>query len=247
MSGRELNCIQARLDRGLWIVNLNCPSRLNALSTGVLQHLKNIIADVPEDAKATVVLGEGKVFSAGVDLAEIAGATSPEEARRPFRALADAMREFLRSSVPVMLLLEAPAIGGGAELALASDVILATRGAKLVWPETFWGLVPPLLSSLLGSMPLPVLAWASLGGELGIEEITGLGLGVKVRDRLDGLERARVISSRWVDRDAVLKALEHGRRRKLEALNTIISELYGLADMSLVERAKRFLEAKRKK
>ncbi len=239
--------MEARLDRGLWVVSLNCPSRLNALSTGVLKRLESIVSGVPEEAMATLVLGEGKVFSAGVDLVEIAGAGSPEDARRPFRALAEAMRGFLHSSVPVMVLLEAPAIGGGAELALASDVILAAPGAKLSWPEAFWGLVPPLLSSLLGSMPLSALAWASLGGELRFEEIVSLGLGVRVRDRLDGLERARVISLRWVDRNAVLKTLERGRRRKLEALNSIIPELYGLADMGLVERAKRFLEARRKK
>ena len=241
MPGGGIGCVEAGFDNGLWIVRLNCPQKLNALSSGVLGEISNAVDRVPDGARVLVLVGEGKVFSAGIDLSEVAAASSMEEAVRPFEALGATMKRLLGSRVPTAVILEGPAIGGGAELALAADFILAAPGGGLSWPEAFWGLVPPLLSSILERVPLQMFSWVAVGGELDAGRIEGLGLGMRVNSRSEGLEILRGISERWISLEAVLAALSRSRKAKLEALESILPELYGLVDMGLVERARMFL------
>jgi enoyl-CoA hydratase/carnithine racemase len=116
---------------------------VNALSTTLLGELERHLTDLEADprVRAVIVTGDGQYFSAGADLKEMATldlATAPEVVRRGqalFARLAG-----LRP--PVVAAINGLALGGGLELALATDLRVAGESAKLGAPEVNYGLMP---------------------------------------------------------------------------------------------------------
>ena len=133
---------------GLLHLTLNRPRQHNALSFALLDRLRECLEQHADDEaiKCVVITGAGeKSFCAGGDLHELDGMRSPEDAReisRMGRRALDAIRFF---PVPVAAALNGAALGGGAELALACDVCLAARSARLGFVQarlnlmTAWG------------------------------------------------------------------------------------------------------------
>ncbi len=129
-----------------WIVTLNRPSALNALNTSVLKELDLLLEDVAqrsfEECRAIILIGHGdKAFCAGADIKELQE-LSPEQAysfselgKRVFTKLSEL-------KVPVIAAINGVALGGGLELALACDFMIASEKAQFSLPETHLGLIP---------------------------------------------------------------------------------------------------------
>ncbi len=122
-------------DSGLWVVTLNRPDKANALTAEMLQELIRI-SKAAKDAKALIIKGEGKVFSAGADLKEArAGlATSP-------------LWEELSSAVADLPCLTIAALngtlaGGANGMALACDLRISVPTAKVFYPVMSLGFLP---------------------------------------------------------------------------------------------------------
>lgn len=123
---------------------INRPKALNALNADVLQAINLALAKVlaHADLRAIIIRGEGeKAFVAGADIHGMAQ-LGP-------RAIADyvelgqrVMRAIECARVPVIACVNGYALGGGMELALACDVIIASRSAKLGQPEVNLGIIP---------------------------------------------------------------------------------------------------------
>lgn len=134
---------EIRLDineEGIGLLTLNAPERLNALNSTILDELDGVL-DQLEGVKVLLVTGEGKAFVAGADIKEMQ-ALSAEEAtafgikgHRVFQKLA-------QLPVPVIGLVNGFALGGGFELALSCDFILASEKAKFGFPEVGLGIIP---------------------------------------------------------------------------------------------------------
>jgi enoyl-CoA hydratase/carnithine racemase len=123
---------------------LDRPAVMNALSTAMLTSLAGACARVAADAevRAVVLAGAGdRAFCAGADLKERAAMTDAEIlAQRPvFRAAFGAL---LGIPQPVIAAVHGFALGGGCELALSCDIIVADETAVFGLPETSVGLVP---------------------------------------------------------------------------------------------------------
>jgi enoyl-CoA hydratase/carnithine racemase len=86
-----------------------------------------------------VITGTGKVFASGSDIRMLAASTPEDVVRGGVRALWDALTHFPK---PLVAALNGHALGGGLELALCADVILAARGVKLGNPEPKLGIMP---------------------------------------------------------------------------------------------------------
>jgi enoyl-CoA hydratase/carnithine racemase len=132
------------LDGAVAQIVLDRPAALNALSTAMLIDLAQACARVGADpAVRAVVLSSavGRAFCVGADLKERAGMTDEQIlAQRPrFRA---AFGELLGLPQPVIAAVHGFALGGGCELALSCDVIVADETAVFGLPETTVGLVP---------------------------------------------------------------------------------------------------------
>lgn len=128
---------------GIAVLTLNRPEKLNALNTEVRRLLRDRFDALAEDDDVRVVVLHGsgdKAFVAGADIAEFAARTA-EEQRAVYAEprVYEVVRDFPK---PVIAAIHGFCIGGGSELALACDVRVADRTARLSQAEIRIGLIP---------------------------------------------------------------------------------------------------------
>jgi len=128
-------------DGSVAVVRLNRPKQLNALSGAVMGALVSALQELDEDAeiRAIVVAGDERAFAAGADIEELAAATaiSLYESRRI--AAWDSIRA-LRT--PLVAAVSGYCLGGGCELAMLCDLIVASDSALFGQPEINLGVLP---------------------------------------------------------------------------------------------------------
>jgi enoyl-CoA hydratase len=128
---------------GIAWVTINRPEKRNALNATVRRELLEAFDGLAQrdDVRVVVITGAGdKAFVAGADVSEFAGRTAL--AQRAFmqdRRIFDELASFPK---PVIAMINGFALGGGCELAMACDIRVAARSAKLGQPEIRLGLIP---------------------------------------------------------------------------------------------------------
>jgi enoyl-CoA hydratase/3-hydroxyacyl-CoA dehydrogenase len=138
-----LSHVQLRKEPPLAWVLLDRPEVLNALNSKVLAQLEGALQEAASDPEVRVVLlaGSSRVFAAGADIAEMASKTAFQG--REFTFLGQRVAHTLETlSKPVIAVVEGYALGGGLELALAADFILAAEGTQMALPEVSLGIHP---------------------------------------------------------------------------------------------------------
>jgi enoyl-CoA hydratase/carnithine racemase len=129
------------LDGGVALITINRPKRLNALNMAVKAELQAAIerADADPAVAALVLTGGSKAFVAGTDIAEMRDMTPERHAELGTNQVFVALRACTK---PVIAAVEGYALGGGCELALNSDIIIAGEGARFGQPEIRVGIMP---------------------------------------------------------------------------------------------------------
>ena len=126
------------------ILTINRPQALNALNAQVLKDLHEFLIQVVEekDLRALIVTGQGeKAFVAGADIKELE-ALDPAAAQKLSENGQQVFQQFEELKIPTMAAVNGFALGGGLELAMACDFIIAANTAKLGLPEVSLGLIP---------------------------------------------------------------------------------------------------------
>jgi enoyl-CoA hydratase len=126
---------------GVALLRLNRPEARNALNSALRQALTEAFATLPRDAslRAIVITGDDRAFMAGADLREFATMGTAEVARLGVRRMWNVIAE---CPLPVIAAVNGAALGGGLELAMHADIIVAGEGAKLGQPEITVGIMP---------------------------------------------------------------------------------------------------------
>jgi enoyl-CoA hydratase / 3-hydroxyacyl-CoA dehydrogenase len=122
-------------DRTAWLT-MNRPEALNALSKGMFRELEANLRSASKDRaiSAIVLKGEGRAFSAGLDVKEVSGFSSRREAREFVYGLVKPFwKRFLECGKPILSMVNGPAYGAGAEIALASDMVVASTGSTFAF------------------------------------------------------------------------------------------------------------------
>jgi enoyl-CoA hydratase/carnithine racemase len=184
------------------IVTLNRPESLNAVSPDMQRSLISVWSQLAADreARAVVLTGAGKAFSAGGDMDNFLVQHEDVERRRASlrnaRRLADEMVGF---HLPVVAAVNGPAIGLGATLAVLSDIVVMSEKSYLADTHVLVGLVAgdggaafwPLLTGLLRAKELLLL-----GSRVSPREALGLGLANRVVPAEDLMAEATELAKR---------------------------------------------------
>src|SRR5215831_14625737 len=146
------------------VVTLNRPSALNTLSTELVVAVDDALESLAQRTEIRVALltGSGnRAFCAGADLKQRDGMSDEEWAvqHASFEAMVDRLRSFDK---PVIAVVNGVAAGGGLELAMSCDFIVASETARLGQPEASRGIMP----GLGGTQLLPRLVPHGLAAEL---------------------------------------------------------------------------------
>ena len=129
---------------GIGVLKINRPESLNALNREVLTELDSFLDQVQssESLRCLVVTGSGeKAFVAGADIKEMTDLSS-EAANEFARKGQSVFSRFEDLNVPVIAAVNGFALGGGLELALSCDFIIASNKARFGLPEVTLGLLP---------------------------------------------------------------------------------------------------------
>lgn len=133
-------------ENGLWILTINRPEALNALNANVLNEMAVAFRQLSEmgfeDTKALLITGSGeKAFVAGADIKEMLD-MNEDQAMQFSKRGQSIFHEINLLKIPVIAAVNGFALGGGLELALACDFIIASENAKFGLPEVSLGLIP---------------------------------------------------------------------------------------------------------
>ena len=126
---------------GVCVIRLNRPKVRNALNTELRQKLADIFIQLNDDSqiKAIVLTGGDKVFAAGADINDFLTAKTVDVYLRHSERYWDAITNCRK---PIIAAVNGYALGGGCELAMHADIIVAGKSAKFGQPEIKIGLMP---------------------------------------------------------------------------------------------------------
>ncbi len=123
------------------LIQINRPKALNALNATVMQELSTALEDFDADPDigAIVLTGDERAFAAGADIKEMAGASAVDMIKADRIAIWDRIRNI---KVPVIAAVSGWCLGGGHELAMGCDMIVASETAIFGQPEINLGVIP---------------------------------------------------------------------------------------------------------
>jgi enoyl-CoA hydratase len=128
-------------EEAIGLVQLNRPSVLNALNGALMNELTAAMEELDRDetVRCLVVTGNERAFAAGADIKEMAEATAVQMLERNWIAYWDRLKGI---SKPIIAAVSGYALGGGCELAMACDLIVASETAQFGQPEINIGVIP---------------------------------------------------------------------------------------------------------
>ncbi len=123
------------------LITLNRPKALNALNSTLMGELMQALQEFNADGAigAIVIAGSERAFAAGADIKEMAEASAVEMLMRDNISLFDRIRKIHK---PVIAAVSGYALGGGCELAMSCDMIIASETARFGQPEVTIGVIP---------------------------------------------------------------------------------------------------------
>lgn len=204
------------------LLTINRPEKLNALNSAVLNELDQLFHSLRNDDKtgAVIITGAGeKAFVAGADIKELSSLTKQqgENLSAAGQAVFNQIESF---SKPVLALINGYALGGGAELAMACHIRIATDNALIGLPEVSLGLIP----GYGGTQRLPNLVGKSKAMEMVLtgqpikaDEAYRIGMVNQVKSTDDALEFTIKLAEKMLKNGPV--ALE----KAIEAINSVYS------------------------
>ncbi len=252
------NLIVERFEPGICLIKISRPKALNALNSEVLLELRSLLITEAQnsDTRVLVLTGDGtKAFIAGADIAEMKNKSAEEGVE--FSQLGHAVTKLLElMPKPTIAAVNGFALGGGTELAIACDFIVASDQAVFGQPEVGLGIIPGFggtlrLAKFVGMPRAKELIFS--GRKVKAEEAFSIGLANHIYPTEQFLEKAielaRSISTQSLSAIARAKQLLNefsetmGLNSKLDAEAQTFGQLFGSPDQ--VEGMSAFVEKRK--
>jgi enoyl-CoA hydratase len=206
------------------VVTLNRPQQLNALSYALVKEVALALEEMDRDpeVRVMIVTGGEKVFAAGADIREMADAGPFDERVQGRLAFRDRINQI---SKPVIAAVSGYALGGGCELALSCDIIIASETARFGQPEINLGTIPgsggtQRLTRLVGKYRAMEMVLA--GDFIEAEEAKRLGLANKVVPVESLIDEAKALAAKIAAKPPL--AVKFAKESIVKALNTPLDE-----------------------
>src|SRR5258707_2319759 len=134
--------ILVRTEGAVGIVTLNRPQALNALNSPMMDELSAVLDgfEADDSVRCVIITGSEKAFAAGADITEMAGKSFAEVYKQDF--ITKNWERVTQTRKPVIAAVAGYALGGGCELAMMCDFIIAADNAKFGQPEINLGIGP---------------------------------------------------------------------------------------------------------
>ena len=246
--------VEQSRDGHVALLRLNRPEARNALSPELMDELATAVEELDADpeVRCAVIAGSDEVFAAGADIRALRDRTFEEALRHPAAAF---WRRVAAAKTPLVAAVSGFALGGGCELALLCDLIVASETAEFGQPEITLGIIPggggtQRLARVLGKQRAMELVLT--GGRIGAREAERMGLVNEVAAEGEWLERAVDLAQRVARRppiavrlakQAVLAADETGLAAGLEHERRLYE--IAMATEDRIEGMDAFLEKRR--
>ena len=215
--------VESSRDGHVALLRLNRPEARNALSPEVMERLASELErlDPDPEVRCVVIAGSEKVFAAGADIKAMAERSFAEALRHP---AAPFWRRVAAIKTPLIAAVSGYALGGGCELALACDMIVASDTAVFGQPEIGLGIIPggggtQRLARVVGKQRAMELVLTGRRFDAG--EALALGLVNKVVDGEGWLEEAIELARTVAERPPIAARL--GKQAVLAAEETALS------------------------
>ena len=180
-------------------LRMSRPEKLNAMDQLWFHEFTEVMGQfgVEDDVRAVVLTGEGRAFSAGGDIDMFHGLQGDVARVRPhLRRVYDAFHAAELCAVPVIAAVNGLAFGGGTELALACDIVLAAQSARFAFKEVEVGLQPGF--GIIRGPQVMGRQWAKYlaltGRDIDVEQALRCGLVQEVHDDATLLEHAHALA-----------------------------------------------------
>jgi len=201
------------------MILLNRPKSLNALCGELCREMILALKDLDQDdaVRAIIITGNGKHFAAGADIKEMNNLDFAQANRSNLFADWDQIQEIRK---PIIAAVNGYALGGGCELALMCDIIIASKEAKFGQPEIQLGTIPGMggsqrLVRAIGKSK--AMEWVLTGRHIDAEEAERAGLVSKVVEAGSLQEEAILLAEKIANysqptvaaaKECVLRAME---------------------------------------
>ncbi len=224
-------------DENVAILSINRPQALNALSIEVLKELDTALINLEKDNDVFVIIitGEGKAFVAGADIGEMKD-MSPEKAREFAMLGSSIFRRIELMDKVVIAAVNGFALGGGCELAICCDILLAGEKAKFGQPEVGLGITPGFaatqrLSKIVGIKKAKELIFT--GAMIGAEEAGRIGLVNHVFPQEELMSKALGLAKTIALKGQIAvkyakSAINRGTEADMDTGNAMETELFAL-------------------
>ncbi len=188
--------VQVEVDGGVAVITVNRPKARNAINGAVAQGIADALDDLEArgDVAAYVLTGAGGTFCSGMDLKAFLNGEVPAVEGRGFGGIVEAP-----PAKPLIAAVEGYALAGGFELALACDIVVASREAKFGLPEPKRGLVAAAggLLRLPRRVPYHVAMEIALTGDFyAAQRLYELGLVNQVTEPGEALAAAKELAGK---------------------------------------------------
>ncbi len=211
-------------DGAVVVVTLNRPQALNALSYALVKDLSLAMQELDQDDEVRVIIVTGgeKVFAAGADIKEMADRGPFDERIQERLTYRDKINKITK---PVIAAVSGFALGGGCELAMSCDIIIASETARFGQPEVNLGIIPgsggtQRLTHLLGKHRAMELVLT--GDAISATEAERLGLVNRIFPVELFLEEAKNIARKIAAKPVL--AIKAAKEAVLKAANAPLDE-----------------------
>ncbi len=230
-------------DENITQIKFNRPQKLNAFTKSMWEEFTEAINQAnTNNTKLIIIYGDDRSFSAGDDIPSMYNLNNNNEAYEFFATLEKTIYSLINTEKPLIGSVNGIAYGGGCEILMLMDIVIATKESKFALPEVRLGLIPPIALavgySVIGLKQVNRLAL--IGGAIDVFEAQRIGLVDYIVENHQLKDKTLEIAWKIIANDysAINLIKKWSNKHKLQLQKEVNEVIKNLSDLSLNSSSK---------